>query len=90
MVSKLHKEDIDVNVTCCFTEAQMELAALAGARYVSLFYNRLLDYGGDPLKVLTNVRNNFDKNNIDSEIIPKSTDLYISTKTKISYLNEKL
>ena len=69
VVSKLHKEDIDVNVTCCFTEAQMELAALAGARYVSLFYNRLLDYGGNPLKVLTNVRNNFDKNNINSEII---------------------
>lgn len=26
-------------------------------------------------------------NNLNSEIIPKSTDLYISTKTKISYLN---
>jgi|TARA_R110000822_G_scaffold302673_1_gene427068 transaldolase len=69
VVNKLSHDNIDVNVTCCFTEAQLELAALAGARYVSLFYNRLLDYGGDPLKVLTNVRNNFDKNNIDSEII---------------------
>ena len=69
VVDKLSRDNIDVNVTCCFTEAQLELAALAGARYVSLFYNRLLDYGGDPLKVLTNVRNNFDKNNIDSEII---------------------
>ena len=69
VVSKLYQEDIDVNVTCCFTEAQLELAALAGARYVSLFYNRLLDFGGNPLKVLRNVRNNFDKNGINSEII---------------------
>ncbi len=69
VVDKLAKVNIDVNVTCCFTEAQLELAALAGARYVSLFYNRLLDYGGNPLKVLKNVRNNFDKNNINSEII---------------------
>lgn len=69
VVNKLSQYPIDVNVTCCFTEAQLELSALAGARYVSLFYNRLLDFGGDPLKVLRNVRNNFDKNGINSEII---------------------
>lgn len=69
VVNKLYNEEIDVNVTCCFTEAQLELAALAGARYVSLFYNRLKDNGGDPLEVLENVRNNFDNNGIDTEII---------------------
>tara|TARA_R100000030_G_scaffold84645_1_gene67782 strand:- start:1706 stop:2371 length:666 start_codon:yes stop_codon:yes gene_type:complete len=69
VVNKLYQKNIDVNVTCCFTEAQLELSALAGARYVSLFYNRLLDFGGDPIKVLQNVRNNFDENKIKSEII---------------------
>ena len=69
VVHKLSEQDIPVNVTCCFTEAQLELAALAGGRYVSLFFNRLLDVGGNPLEVLKNTRTNFDKNGIDSEII---------------------
>ena len=41
------------------------------AKYVSLFYNRLLDIGGNPLEVLKNTRTNFDRNSIDSEIIVK-------------------
>lgn len=51
-VSALCQRGIAVNCTCCFSESQMILAALAGARYVSLFYNRLLDIGGYPLAVV--------------------------------------
>jgi len=70
VVNKLSSNyNIDVNVTCCFTEAQLQLSALAGAKYVSLFYNRLIDFGGNPIKILNNTRNNFDKNNVQSEII---------------------
>ena len=69
VVNKLSTDGIPVNVTCCFTAAQLQIAALAGARYVSLFFNRLLDVGGDPCKILQDTRHNFDKNNIDSEII---------------------
>jgi len=48
VVRKLSSDGIDVNCTCCATEGQLELAAKAGARYVSLFYNRLKDhYLGD-------------------------------------------
>lgn len=69
VVNRLYQNGVDVNVTCCFTESQMEFSALAGARYVSLFYNRLLDWGGDPNQVLKNVRETFDNNGITSEII---------------------
>ena len=44
-VKELAARGIDVNVTCCFTLEQMTLAAKAGARYVSLFYNRARDSG---------------------------------------------
>jgi len=60
------------NCTCCFTDTQLELAALAGARYVSLFYNRLKDVGGDPLEALERVRKFIDTNGLDCEIISGS------------------
>jgi len=68
-LSKLH---IDVNCTCCFTETQLQLAALSGARYVSLFYNRLIDVGGEPLEVLRRTRKFIDDNNLHCEIIAGS------------------
>ena len=42
VISELKELGIPVNCTCCFTATQLQLAALAGARYVSLFYNRAL------------------------------------------------
>ncbi|MEK6855515.1 MAG: transaldolase family protein [Nanoarchaeota archaeon] len=43
VIRHLTSERFNINCTCCFAESQLELAAQAGARYVSLFYNRLID-----------------------------------------------
>jgi transaldolase len=57
VIRRLTDDKIDVNCTCCFTSSQMILAANAGAKYVSIFYNRLLDIGGDPLREISDTRN---------------------------------
>ncbi len=44
VVEALSGKGIAVNCTCCFTASQMNAAAERGARYVSLFYNRLIDH----------------------------------------------
>ena len=36
--------EMKINCTCCFSASQLQLASQAGAQYVSLFYNRLIDY----------------------------------------------
>ena len=72
VIHKLSQNGIRVNCTCCFTETQLELAALSGARYVSLFYNRLKDVGGNPEEVLKRVRKFIDNNGLDCEIIAGS------------------
>jgi len=71
-ISELKKENIRVNCTCCFSTTQMQLAALAGAKYVSLFYNRLIDIGGSPIEVISRVRKFIDDNKLDCEIIAGS------------------
>jgi|15BtaG_2_1085339.scaffolds.fasta_scaffold16860_2 transaldolase len=72
VISELAKRGIRVNCTCCFTDTQLQLAALAGAKYVSLFYNRLIDVGGDPLEALRRVRKFIEANDLDCEIISGS------------------
>jgi len=71
-IHELSNLGIPVNCTCCFTETQMQLAALSGARYVSLFYNRLRDAGGDPLEALKRTRNFIDSQMLPCEIIAGS------------------
>ena len=72
VIKSLSSSGIPVNCTCCFTATQLQLAAAAGARYVSLFYNRLLDDDGDPLTVLRNTRAFIDANDLNCEIISGS------------------
>ena len=72
VIHQLYTDNIKVNCTCCFSATQMQLAAAAGSRYVSLFYNRLLDAGGDPLTILRRVRNFIDENGYHCEIIAGS------------------
>lgn len=43
VIRELMKRGIIVNCTACHTPLQLVLAAAAGARYVSLFYNRVRD-----------------------------------------------
>ena len=68
-IHKLHEKGIPVNCTCCFTATQMQLAALSGARYVSLFYNRCLDNQGNASRILKRTREFIETNNLDCEII---------------------
>ena len=72
VIHELHQRGIRVNCTCCFTDTQLQLAALSGARYVSLFYNRLIDVGGDPHQILRRTRKFIDNNGLDCEIIAGS------------------
>lgn len=72
VVHSLSNDNIHVNCTCCFSESQLVLAAQAGARYVSLFYRRLDDYGGDPNSVLRTTRSYLDKAGLPAEIIAGS------------------
>lgn len=72
VIKQLSASGIPINCTCCFTSTQLQLAALAGAKYVSLFYNRLLDVEGNPLQVLANSRKFIDDNTLNCEIISGS------------------
>jgi len=44
VAEKIMHEDIPVNLTCCMSVNQAILACELGVEYVSLFYNRILDY----------------------------------------------
>ena len=72
IVKQLANDGVRVNVTCCFTATQLQLAAMAGARYVSLFCNRLLDMGGNPYDTLYRAANVIAGNNLEREIIAGS------------------
>ena len=72
VISELTKEGVNINCTCCFTTIQMELAALCGARYVSLFYCRLQDAGGTPDEVIVKVKNFIRDNKLACDIIAGS------------------
>ena len=53
VIRKLYIEGIDVNCTACMSVSQAVLASQAGAKYVSLFWGRIRDGGGDPAEVVT-------------------------------------
>tara|TARA_R110000824_G_scaffold247004_1_gene436111 strand:- start:71 stop:742 length:672 start_codon:yes stop_codon:yes gene_type:complete len=72
VINELNRLGININCTCCFTATQLQLAALAGARYVSLFYNRALDSQINTLQVLRRTRKFIDANNLTCEIIAGS------------------
>lgn len=69
----LSQEDVDVNVTLCFTPVQALLAAKAGARFVSPFVGRLDDINQDGLEVISDIRDIFDNYpHYDTEILAAS------------------
>ena len=79
-IKTLSDEGIKVNATACYSEQQLILASNAGAKYVSLFYCRLMQSGGDCHKVLERVREFIDLRSLDTEIIAGS----IRTQTDVS------
>lgn len=76
------QEGFNINCTCCYTAEQMMLAIMSGAKYVSIFYNRLIDYGGDPLREIKLVKNFILENESNCKIIAgsirKTTDFGIA------------
>jgi len=49
VIKTLASHNFNINATCGFVAGQLELAAQAGARFVSLFYNRLIDYNASEM-----------------------------------------
>jgi transaldolase len=69
LASKLHKEKIKTNVTCLITANQVMLAALSGATYASIFYCRVRDAGGDPVKVILDSKRILEESGLKTRII---------------------
>ena len=69
VASQLHKEGIKVNMTCIMSFNQLMLACKAGARYISLFYNRVKDSGEDPISVIKKINTVLRRDGYDSELI---------------------
>jgi transaldolase len=69
LASKLHKEKIKTNVTCLITTNQVVLAALCGATYASIFFCRVRDAGGDPVKVIQDSKRIIEESNSQTKII---------------------
>lgn len=69
LASKLHKLKIKTNVTCLITTNQVVLAALSGATYTSIFYCRVRDAGGDPIKVIQDSKRIIEDSHLKTKII---------------------
>ena len=72
VISFLAKRGIKINTTVMMNSAQAILAAKAGSTYVSLFYRRILDSGGDPLKEIRETREFLDSSKLITQIIAGS------------------
>lgn len=70
--SALAEKGVGVNMTLCFTPMQALIAAKSGAKYVSPFIGRLEDNGQNGLKLLSDIRNIFDRYNLKTEILAAS------------------
>ncbi len=70
--SILSKEDIETNLTLCFSVNQALLAARAGASYVSPFVGRLDDIGEDGMALVADVVDIYAEYDIDTEVIAAS------------------
>jgi len=69
-IYRLSIEGISVNCTCIFSEAQCMLATNAGARYISIFGNRVKELRGSFTQTVGATRKWLDMNNITkTEII---------------------
>jgi transaldolase len=69
VIAELRRRDIAVNCTCCMAFNQAVMAAQAGANYVSLFWGRIRDTGGDAASVVRQVTETFHRRNASAEVI---------------------
>lgn len=71
-IHQLKKRGIPVNATVMMKASQAILAAKAGAKYVSLFYRRMMDAGEDPQVEIGITRRFLDQSGLDCKIIAGS------------------
>ena len=71
-ISTLSKENIEVNMTLCFSVNQALLGALAGATYVSLFVGRMDDIGHDGMQVVKDIVEVFNLYQLPTKVIAAS------------------
>jgi transaldolase len=69
---KLADDDIDVNVTLCFTPGQAILAAEAGAYIVSPFLGRLDDIATDSIRLLSDICEIYAVQGYDTQVLAAS------------------
>lgn len=69
IVNRLKQLGIKTNMTCLITTNQMILATKVGATYASIFFNRVRDSGGDPVKVIQEIRRIIDEGDYPTKII---------------------
>lgn len=72
VINHLASKGIKVNATCMMNFPQALLAAKAGATYVSLFYRRCIDAGGDPTQEIKRTRMFIEDSKLPTEIIAGS------------------
>jgi transaldolase len=71
-VQELESEGIPTNVTLVFSPTQALIAAKAGATFVSPFVGRLDDISGEGMKLIRDIKTNFDNYDFDTQIIVAS------------------
>lgn len=69
LTRRLHEEKIKTNVTCLMTTNQVLLAAISGATYASIFFCRVRDAGGDPVKVIADSKRILEESRLPTKII---------------------
>lgn len=69
---KLKELGIKTNMTCMMTTNQVLLATRVGATYASIFFNRVKDSGGDPVKVIQECRQIIENGGFKTKIIAGS------------------
>ncbi len=71
-ISTLSKENIEVNMTLCFSLNQALLGARAGATYVSPFVGRLDDIGHDGMQLVKDIVDVFKHYQLSTQVIAAS------------------
>lgn len=69
IASRLRGLGMKTNMTCLMTTNQVLLAAKVGATYASIFFNRVRDSGGDPVKVTQESRRIIEDGGFSTRII---------------------
>jgi transaldolase len=72
VTSVLSKENIEVNLTLCFSLNQAILGALAGATYISPFVGRLDDIGHDGMQLVRDIVDVIEYYQLPSQVIAAS------------------